>query len=96
MKRDVVMRQIRRLAERRANDAVKLAFLGEQALDRLDQMDLSALTEFRRQGNGAVEIKLIDRISALQWLAEQTGEKTALLKDLCRDVERDQGETGEV
>ena len=33
-------------------------------------MDLRALTELKRHGNGAVEIKLIDKVLALEKLCE--------------------------
>ena len=52
--RDDVLRRLERLADQKANDAVKLAFL----------------TELKRHGNGAVEIKLVDKVLALEKLCE--------------------------
>ena len=50
----------------RSNDCVKLAFLeGEDLAEQIDALDLSLLSEFRRNANGAVEIRLVDRVKAL-------------------------------
>ena len=75
--RQQVLREMMDLAMGRANDAVKLAFLGEEQVEEIDRMDLRALTELKRHGNGAVEIKLVDKILALETLcgiAKQSGE----------------------
>lgn len=68
--RDDVLRRLERLADQKSNDAVKLAFLTEERMEEIDQMDLRALTELKRHGNGAVEIKLIDKVLALEKLCE--------------------------
>lgn len=62
--------QLKRLAESRANDAVKLAFLQEENREEIDALELDALSEFKRSGNGGVEIKLLDRVKVLERLAE--------------------------
>ena len=49
---------------------LKLAFLTEEQVEEIDRMDLRALTELKRHGNGAVEIKLIDKVLALEKLCE--------------------------
>ena len=49
-------RQMLQLAKARVNDAVKLAFLNQEDRNLIDGMDLSALSEFKRAGNGAVEV----------------------------------------
>ena len=54
--REQLIRQVRRLTRARVNDAVKLAYL--------------SMTEFKRAGNGAVEIKFTDRLKALEKLME--------------------------
>ena len=46
---------------------------GEE-LGGLDKLDLSAVTEFKRNHNGTVELKFVDRLAALQWLLERVGE----------------------
>lgn len=68
--RDGVLRRLERLADQKANDAVKLAFLDEGRVEEIDGMDLRALTELKRHGNGAVEIKLVDKVLALEKLCE--------------------------
>lgn len=68
--RDDVLRRLERLADQKANDAVKLAFLTEERVEEIDRMDLRALTELKRHGNGAVEIKLVDKVLALEKLCE--------------------------
>ena len=77
VQRQAVLRQMLELAEGSANDAVKLAFLGEDEREIIDSLDLGCLTEFRRSGNGAVEIRLVDRASVLAKLLEQLGGEDA-------------------
>ncbi len=93
--REDVLRRLERLADQRANDAVKLAFLGEEQVEEIDRMDLRALTELKRHGNGAVEIKLVDKILALETLcgiAKQSGEGAeALFQALERSTRRTEG-----
>ena len=64
----------RRLAFGKANDCVRLALEDEP---RLDKLDLSLLSEVKRNDKGTVEIKLIDRLQALEQLATVAdGEQT--------------------
>ena len=65
-----VLRQMERLARCKVNDAVKLAFLDQEQMERIDTLDLEALAEFKRSGNGAVEVKLVDRAAVLEKLME--------------------------
>ena len=62
--------KIEALAFSRSNDAVKLAFLGEDALKQIGHLDLSALTELHRLSNGTVEMKFIDRVKLLELLEQ--------------------------
>ena len=71
--REDVLRRLERLADQRANDAVKLAFLDEGQLEKIDGLELGALKEFKRSGNGAVELKLVDRVAVLEKLVELSG-----------------------
>ncbi len=82
--RESILRQVQALAGSRANDAVKLAFLTGEELERLDGLDLSAVTELKRNKDGGVEVKFIDRLSALQWLLEQGAEPKG--SELRRDI----------
>ena len=68
--RQQVLREMMDLAMGRANDAVKLAYLDQDGLGQIDGLDL-CLTEFKRSSNGAVEVKLTDRVAVLEKLLEQ-------------------------
>ena len=70
-------RQMLQLAQARVNDAVKLAYLDAQDRDQIDRMDLTALTEFKRAGSGAVEVKFTDRMRTIEKLLELCREDPA-------------------
>ena len=73
MERQKIINDLRRLAGSKSNDAVKLAFLDEGQLEKIDGLELGALKEFKRSGNGAVELKLVDRAAVLERLVELSG-----------------------
>ena len=74
IRRQDVTRRLAELAFGNANDCVKLAL--EENLS-LDELDLSLLSEVKRNDKGTVEIKLIDRLRALEQLAQTaSAEKT--------------------
>ena len=60
-----VVRRLAQLAFGRANDCVKLVL---QEAPEVDALDLSLLSEVKRNDKGTVEVKLIDRIRALEQL----------------------------
>lgn len=64
--REMVRRELRRLARGRVNDCVKLALYKDVDIESLD---LSLLTEIRRSERGVVEVKLLDRTKVLEQLA---------------------------
>lgn len=64
--REDVTRRLAELAFGKANDCVRLALEDDPHLGRLD---LSLLSEVKRNDKGTVEIKLIDRLRALEQLA---------------------------
>ncbi len=76
--RQAEQRLLLRLARsmmKKSNDAVKLAYLeGDNLTEQIDGLDLSLLSELKRNANGTVEIKLVDRVKALT-------ELTALLRE---------------
>ena len=72
IRRQDVTRRLAELAFGKANDCVKLALEEDLCLDDLD---LSLLSEVKRNDKGTVEIKLIDRLRALEQLAQTTGEE---------------------
>lgn len=72
--RQDVTRRLAELAFGRANDCVRLAL--EDSPD-LGTLDLGLLSEVKRNEKGTVEIRLIDRLRALEQLALMTdGENT--------------------
>lgn len=87
-----ILRKIETLADGRVNDAVKLAFLDENTMESLDGMDLSAVAEFKRHGNGAVEVKLVDRLAVLEKLAELVDGQREGEMDLFRVLNERAGE----
>ena len=66
-----ILRRLTQLAFGRANDCVKLAL--EDNPD-VDSLDLSLLSEVKRNDKGTVEIRLADRIRALERLLEAVSE----------------------
>ena len=74
IRRQDVTRRLAELAFGKANDCVRLALEDDPSLGKLD---LSLLSEVKRNDKGTVEIKLIDRLRALEQLAavaESNGE----------------------
>ena len=71
IRREDVTRRLAELAFGKANDCVRLALEDDPKLGRLD---LSLLSEVKRNDKGTVEIKLIDRLRALEQLANVAGE----------------------
>lgn len=64
--RSDVARRLAELAFGKANDCVQLV-LGEDVA--VEGLDLSLLTELRRSEKGALEVRLVDRLRALEQLA---------------------------
>ena len=64
--REDVARRLAELAFGRANDCVKLVL--EEGV-QIDGLDLSLLTELKRNDKGTVEVQLVDRLKALEQLA---------------------------
>ena len=76
IRRQDVTRRLAELAFGKANDCVRLALEDDPSLDKLD---LSLLSEVKRNDKGTVEIKLIDRLQALEQLAEFAEEEKSEL-----------------
>ena len=70
--RQDVRRMLAELACGKVNDCVRLALEQEPKLDRLD---LRLLAGVKRNDNGTVEVKLIDRLKILEQLAEVAQEQ---------------------
>ena len=64
--REDVARRLAELAFGRANDCVRLVMEEDTELSKLD---LSLLSEVKRNDKGTVEVRLVDRLKALEHLA---------------------------
>ncbi len=64
--REDVARRLAELAFGKANDCVRLVLDGDA---KLDGLDLSLLTELKRNDKGTLEVRLVDRLRALEQLA---------------------------
>ena len=84
-----VTRRLAELAFGKANDCVRLALEDDPKLGRLD---LSLLSEVKRNDKGTVEIKLIDRLKALEQLAMVAQSRGEDLESFLKAL---QGEGGE-
>lgn len=68
-----ILAKIGEIAFGKSNDAVKLAFLNaDENPAMVDRLDLTMLSEVKRGSNGTVEIKLLNRLDALELLSKLT------------------------
>ena len=67
--REDVIEALKEIAFGRVNRGVELTYLSEPTA----QLDLSAVAEFKRNGNGTVEVKFVDRVKALSALYDMLG-----------------------
>ena len=81
-----VTRRLAELAFGKANDCVRLALEDDP---RLDKLDLSLLSEVKRNDKGTVEIKLIDRLRALEQLAIVAEEEKTDLEAFLQALQED-------
>ena len=84
IRREDVTRRLAELAFGKANDCVRLALEDEPELSRLD---LSLLSEVKRNEKGTVEIKLIDRLKALEQLALAAGDDKTGAEEFLRALQ---------
>ena len=82
--REDVTRRLAELAFGKANDCVRLALEDDPNLGKLD---LSLLSEVKRNDKGTVEIKLIDRLRALEQLAEVAGDSDGELEQFLNAIQ---------
>ncbi len=83
-----VVRRLAELAFGEANDCVRLALEESPALE---QLDLSLLSEIRRNEKGTVEIKLIDRLKALEQLTQAAGRDNSRAEQLLLSLREAEG-----
>ena len=72
-----IQRRLAELAFGRANDCVKLVL---EESPEVDALDLSLLSEVKRNDKGTVEVKLIDRLRALEALSGVVGSEDGEMK----------------
>ena len=72
IRREDVARRLAELAFGKVNDCVRLVLENDPEVGKLD---LGQLCEIKRNEKGTVEIKLIDRLRALEQLAQSAGEE---------------------
>jgi len=70
-----IISKLGEMALGRGSDAVRLAFMDPESAEAcLDSLDLSMLSEIKRNSNGTVEIKLLNRLDALELLSKLISE----------------------
>ena len=87
VRRQDVTRRLAELAFGKANDCVRLVLDNEMALDKLD---LSLLSEVKRNDKGTVEVKLVDRLKALEQLAILAQENGEDLESFLKALQGDE------
>ena len=68
MQRQEIVKELRRLIKSKNNDAVKLAWLGQEAVQDIDKLDLRGVVELKRSEKGCFEVKFVDKLKALDLL----------------------------
>lgn len=86
--REDVARRLAELAFGRANDCVRLVLEENTSLDKLD---LSLLSEVKRNDKGTVEVKLVDRLKALEQLAILAQESGEDLESFLKALQGEEG-----
>ena len=71
--REDVIEALKKIAFGRGNRGVELTYLSEPTAQLIRKMDLSAVAEFKRNANGTVEVKFVDRVKALSALYDMLG-----------------------
>ena len=84
VRRQDVTRRLAELAFGKANGCVRLALEDDPSLGKLD---LSLLSEVKRNEKGTVEIKLIDRLRALEQLAQVAQENDSDLESFLQALQ---------
>lgn len=83
-----VARKLAELAYGRANDCATLVL--DPGADA-GKLDLSLLSEVKRSEKGAVEVKLLDRLKALEMLTALTEEGGEGMEKFLRALNREEG-----
>lgn len=89
IRREDVTRRLAELAFGKPNDCVRLAL---EEIPDLSELDLSLLSEIKRSEKGMVEIKLIDRLRALEQLSTTTAGGEEQVEELIKALRPADGE----
>lgn len=81
-----VARRLAELAFGKANDCVRLVL---EDTPEVEKLDLSLLSEVKRNEKGTVEVKLVDRLQALRQLAELAMEEKSGAEDFLKALQED-------
>lgn len=68
-----ILQELQKIALSRPNAGVELAYMERPTKQMIRRLDLSAISEFKRNSAGSVEIRFVDRVKALQALYELLG-----------------------
>nr|WP_325301320.1 hypothetical protein [uncultured Oscillibacter sp.] len=93
LRREDALRRLAQLAFGRANDAARLA-LGPKEVDP-GSLDLSAVAELKVTDKGGVEVKLVDRVRALETLCGLLEERGGGAEELYQALEDAAGQLEE-
>ena len=86
--REDALRRLAQIAFGRANDCVRLVLEDDPPIGELD---LTLLSEVKRSEKGAVEVKLLDRLKALEMLTALTEEGGEGMEEFLRALNREEG-----
>ena len=70
-----LLEYLRRLMEWKNNDVVKLALLGPEDGQQVDELDLSGVVELKRSANGIFEARFVDKVRVLGMIRELMEER---------------------
>ena len=87
--REDVARRLAELAFGRANDCVQLVL---EEKPKVAGLDLSLLSEVKRNDKGTVEVRLIDRLRALEQLAQMAEQGGSDLESFLQALQGGEGE----
>ena len=90
-RRKELLAYLRKLAKGKNNDVVRLAFLEPGNLEVVDRLDLTGVAEFKRNANGALEVKFVDRVKVLAMLRELLDQEDGALEAFLDQLERPEG-----
>ena len=77
MDRQEIIRELSRIIRSKGNDAVKLAYLGEDGAGEIGRLDLRGVAELKRSEKGCFEVRFVDKLKAIELLQQLIGQDDA-------------------